>query len=72
MGKAIAFLTRTRGRADGSKRLHWTDWFTYSYLFLGIILMFGPVIWLLMSSFKTDAELNNYPPRFLLLSDDNA
>ncbi len=65
MGKAIAFLTRTRGRGDGSQRLHWTDWFTYGYLFLGIVLMFGPVVWLVMSSFKTDAELNNFPPRFL-------
>ncbi|ASJ72694.1 carbohydrate ABC transporter permease [Granulosicoccus antarcticus] len=66
MGKAIAFLTRTRGSRDhAGSRLHWTDWFTYGYLLLGIVLMFGPVIWLLMSSFKTDAELNTFPPRFL-------
>ena len=66
MGKALAFLSRTRGDRDkGGSRLHWTDWFTYGYLFLGIVLMFGPVIWLVMSSFKTDAELNNFPPRFL-------
>ncbi len=66
MGRAVAFLTRTRGSRDkGGSRLHWTDWFTYGYLLLGIVLMFGPVIWLVMSSFKTDAELNNFPPRFL-------
>lgn len=65
MARALAFLTRTRGQRDGSGRLHWTDWFTYGYLFFGIVLMFGPVIWLLMSSFKTDAELSNFPPRFL-------
>ncbi|WP_068117036.1 carbohydrate ABC transporter permease [Tropicimonas marinistellae] len=61
MGSAGRFLTRTRGRG----RLHWTDWLTYGYLVLGIFLMFGPVIWLVFSSFKTDAELDRFPPRFL-------
>lgn len=28
--------------------------------------MFGPVLWLIMSSFKTSAELTRFPPRFLL------
>jgi alpha-1,4-digalacturonate transport system permease protein len=55
------FLTRTRGRG----RLDLTDWLTYGYLVLGILMMFGPVLWLLMSSFKTDAALEEYPPRFL-------
>ncbi|KEP71172.1 carbohydrate ABC transporter permease [Thioclava sp. BHET1] len=56
-----AFLTRTRGR----KRLHWTDWMAYAYLTLGVLLMFGPVLWLVLSSFKTERELQNYPPRLL-------
>jgi len=55
------WLTRTRGRG----RLHWTDWFSYGYLAFGVLLMFGPVVWLLLSSFKTDSELQRFPPRLL-------
>jgi ABC-type sugar transport system permease subunit len=54
-------LTATHGRG----RLDWTDWVTYGYLCLGLLLMFGPVLWLVMSSFKTAAALNEFPPRFL-------
>lgn len=61
MGKALSFLTATRGR----ERLHWTDWASYAYLVAGILLMFGPVVWLLLSSFKTPNELDRFPPRFL-------
>ncbi|MCJ7874611.1 hypothetical protein [Phaeobacter sp. J2-8] len=61
MANIISFLTATRGKG----RLHWTDWVSYGYLFLGILLMFGPVLWLVMSSFKTANELDRFPPRFL-------
>ncbi len=61
MTRALAFLTRTRGRG----KLHWTDWAAYAYLALGIFLMFGPVVWLVLSSFKTEADLQRYPPTFL-------
>ncbi|KPA23214.1 L-arabinose transport system permease protein AraQ [Shimia sp. SK013] len=61
MGKINTFLTRTRGR-NGPDIM---DWLTYGYLFLGVALMFGPVLWLLASSFKTEAELNSFPPRLL-------
>ena len=61
MSRAWAFLTATRGKG----RLHWTDWVSYGYLCLGIFLMFGPVVWLVMSSFKTPNELDRFPPRFL-------
>jgi alpha-1,4-digalacturonate transport system permease protein len=57
----VAFLTRTRGR----QRLHWTDWLSYAYLLLGLLLMFGPVIWLALSSFKTQAQLLEFPPGLL-------
>ena len=39
MGRAISFLTATRGKG----RLHWTDWVSYGYLCLGVFLMFGHV-----------------------------
>jgi alpha-1,4-digalacturonate transport system permease protein len=32
---------------------------------MGTVLMFGPVIWLVMSSFKPQTELIRFPPRFL-------
>ena len=59
--KIIHFLFRTRGH----KRLHLTDILMYVYLTLGTILMFGPVVWGVVSSFKTPAELAKYPPSFL-------
>lgn len=62
MAKAFAFLTRTRGQHG---TWHWTDWVTYGYLLLGVVLMFGPVLWLVLSSFKTETDLQRYPPRFL-------
>jgi alpha-1,4-digalacturonate transport system permease protein len=37
--------------------------FTYLYLTFGVILMFGPVLWLVLSSFKTSAEVVKFPPR---------
>ena len=56
-----AFLTATRGRS----RPDWTDWVSYGYLLVGVVLMFGPVVWLVLSSFKTAAALNEFPPRLL-------
>jgi alpha-1,4-digalacturonate transport system permease protein len=57
--RALVTARRGRGKPD------WTDWFSYAYLLLGIVLMFGPVLWLVMSSFKSAAALNEFPPRFL-------
>ncbi len=56
-------LSATRGR----HRLHWTDVFSYAYLALGVALMFGPVVWLALSSFKTPAGLLEFPPTLLPL-----
>ena len=61
MSKITSFLTRTRGTG----KLHFTDIITYVYLILGTVLMFGPVIWLIFSSFKTQAEIVKFPPRLL-------
>jgi len=55
------FLTKTRGR----RQLDLTDIITYLYLALGTLLMFGPVVWLVLSSFKTPAEIAIFPPRLL-------
>ncbi len=61
MSTVNTFLTRTRGR----NKLHITDMLTYLYLLLGTLSMFGPVIWLVLSSFKTPAEIAKFPPRLL-------
>ena len=61
MSNVLEFLTRTRG----TRRLHITDILTYFYLFLGTIVMFGPVLWLVLSSFKTSGEVVKFPPRLL-------
>jgi alpha-1,4-digalacturonate transport system permease protein len=55
----MTFLTRTRGE----RRLDLTDVLTYLYLTFGTIFMFGPVLWLVLSSFKTSAEVVKFPPR---------
>ncbi len=56
-----ALFTRRRGR----RRLHATDVLAYAYLAAGVIVMFGPVLWLVASSFKTPAGLLEFPPSFL-------
>ena len=61
MSTILTFLTRTRGRG----RLDFTDVLTYLYMTLGTIVMFGPVLWLVLSSFKTSAEVVKFPPRLL-------
>ncbi|MCP4315458.1 MAG: carbohydrate ABC transporter permease [Hyphomicrobiales bacterium] len=63
-GRGIGgMLTARRGGASW----HWTDIFTYVYLTLGVCLMFGPVLWLALSSFKTPAGLQEFPPTLLPL-----
>ena len=46
----------------GRKGPDWTDWLSYLYLFLGVIVMLGPVVWLAISSFKSPANLSEFPP----------
>ena len=62
--KNLAYVVLTR---RGQQKMHWTDIFTYAYLAFGIFLMFGPVLWLGMSSFKTRAGLLEFPPTFFPL-----
>ena len=61
MGTVKAFLSRRSGK----KRANFSDVISYTYLILGVIIMFGPVLWLLLSSFKTAGEIVKFPPRLL-------
>lgn len=63
------FIKRTRGQ-DGN--LHITDILTYLYLTLGTVIMFGPVLWLVLSSFKSSGEINTFPPRLLPYTQETA
>lgn len=68
MSMVIDFFTRTRG----NQSLHLTDLLTYLYLGLGTLVMFGPVVWLVLSSFKTPAALVEFPPSLLPYRQDVA
>lgn len=56
-----AFLFRRRG----GKAWHWTDIVTWVWLIGGVLIMFGPAAWLVLSSFKTPAALAEFPPSIL-------
>src|SRR5262249_11622017 len=60
----IAALSARRHRGQ----LHWTDVASYLYLAVGLVMMFGPVLWLVLSSFKTQAALLEFPPSLLPLA----
>jgi alpha-1,4-digalacturonate transport system permease protein len=59
--RLLRFLTRTHGR----QKLDWTDWMSYAYLVVGLFTMFAPVLWLVMSSLKTESAISQFPPTFL-------
>ncbi|MCB8822039.1 carbohydrate ABC transporter permease [Microvirga rosea] len=61
-------LSRLVTARRNPKGWHWTDVAAYAYLLLGVVLMFGPVLWLVLSSFKTQASLLEFPPSLLPLS----
>jgi len=61
MNRLVTFLTRRRG----GKGWHWTDVFIWVWLGGALILMFGPALWLVGSSFKTPAQLAEFPPTLL-------
>lgn len=61
MSSTGEFLTRTRGRGGP----HWSDLFTYAYLAIGTLIMFVPIVWLVLSSFKSPTSLVRFPPDLL-------
>src|SRR3954451_10007359 len=53
------------GRRRGGARADWTDWLTYGYLVFGSIVMLAPVLWVVLSSFKDETNLSEFPPTLL-------
>ncbi len=74
MTAVARFLTRRQGDRPHGRRGRWTvtDVLTYAYLGAGVLVMFGPVAWLVLSSFKTPANLIEFPPTLLPLAHDTA
>lgn len=61
MSGALNLLKATRGKRGPD----FVDWLTYAYLIVGLLLMFGPAVWLGLSSFKTQAALIEFPPQLM-------
>lgn len=61
MSTVMTFLGRRRGRRAPDV----SDVLTYLYLIVGVLVMFGPVAWLVLSSFKTQSALVEFPPSLL-------
>ncbi len=61
MQRIIKFLTKTHGRG----KMDWTDYVSYLYLLVGLFTMFAPIVWLVMSSLKTESAISQFPPTFL-------
>lgn len=64
----MSLVTRLATARRKPGRWHWTDVAAYAYLAVGVVLMFGPVLWLALSSFKTQAGLLEFPPSLLPMS----
>jgi alpha-1,4-digalacturonate transport system permease protein len=56
----------------GRKRQDFADWLTYGFLVLGLLVMFTPVAWMVLSSFKTQASLQEFPPSILPYTSETA
>lgn len=61
MSTILKFLTRKHG----GKKVDFTDVLSYLYLIIGVVIMFGPIVWLVLSSFKSSGEIAKFPPRLL-------
>jgi len=64
MSALTTFFRRRQGRAQPTI----ADVISYLYLLAGVVVMFGPVAWLALSSFKTPANLLEFPPTLLPLA----
>ena len=49
------FLSRRQGKGG---RLTLGDWLSYSYLVLGFLVIFLPVMWIVLNSFKSAFQLD--------------
>ena len=64
-GHAMSAIASSSSAAAAARGWHWTDVVTWVWLIGGLLLMFGPAVWLVGSSFKTPAALAEFPPTIL-------
>lgn len=68
----MSAIARFVFRRRGGKGWHWTDIVTWVWLIGGLLVMFGPAVWLVGSSFKTPAALAEFPPTVLPYATETA
>src|SRR5688500_20321994 len=61
---AVSTPPDTDPRPAGTRRRGTTRWWLYVVLTLGLIAMVMPFIWMILGSFKTNAEIRQYPTNF--------
>ena len=66
MSAVIKFFSRTHGK----NKLSFIDWIAYLYLFLGFLIIFLPVLWLLLNSIKCQFLLQKLDTNLLPLDYD--
>ena len=66
MSAVLKFLSRTHGKNGPSL----VDWVSYIYLFLGFLIIFLPVLWLLLNSIKSQFLLQKLDTNILPLDYD--
>ena len=66
MSAVIKFFSRTHGK----NKLSFIDWIAYLYLFLGFLIIFLPVLWLLLNSIKSQFLLQKLDTKLLPLDYD--
>ena len=66
MSAVIKFFLRTHGK----NKLSFIDWIAYLYLFLGFLIIFLPVLWLLLNSIKSQFLLQKLDTNLLPLDYD--
>ncbi len=66
MSAIIKFFSRTHGK----NKLSFIDWIAYLYLFLGFLIIFLPVLWLLLNSIKSQFLLQKLDTNLLPLDYD--
>ncbi len=61
VGRGATAETRRSPRGDGRRSALWL----YVALVIGLLILVGPFIWMVLGSFKTNAELRTVPPTWL-------
>lgn len=53
------------GNKASKKTLQKTNWLVFAILLVGSLVMIFPFVWMILSSFKTVADVYTYPPKWL-------